>query len=181
MGSIEVELLPHSPNWASMACAESARLHRTLGDVLLAVHHIGSTSIPGILAKPIVDLIPVVTNLDAFDQAMPRMTSVGYECLGEFGIVGRRYCRRFDLVTGKRLFQLHFFARNSSEIERHLAFANYLRAYPAIAKEYESQKIRAAALYPDDTAKYNNAKNDWIKRVEQEALAWAALGTRHSD
>jgi GrpB-like predicted nucleotidyltransferase (UPF0157 family) len=170
--AIPVELHPHSLDWAERARAEIARLHRALSSVLVTVHHIGSTSIPGIMAKPIVDLIPVVTDLDSLDRIMPAVKSIGYECLGEFGLPGRRYCRRNDPVTGKRAYQLHCYAEGWPEIDRHLAFASYLRTHPAIAKEYEAEKIRAAALHPDDTYKYNDAKNDWIKLIERDALEW---------
>jgi GrpB-like predicted nucleotidyltransferase (UPF0157 family) len=92
--------------------------------------------------------------------------------LGEFGIVGRRYCRRDDPITGKRLFQLHCFARNAAEIARLLAFRDYLLAHPDRAKDYEAKKVRAAALHPDNVLNYNDAKNDWIKQTERDALVW---------
>lgn len=155
-----------------MARVETARLRGALGGVLVTVHHIGSTSIPGIMAKPIIDLIPVASGLANLDRAMPRIEALGYECLGEFGLAGRRYCRRNDPVTGKRAYQLHCYAEGSPEIDRHRAFADYLRAHPAIAKEYEAEKVRAAALHPGNTFDYNDAKNDWIKRTEQDALRW---------
>jgi GrpB-like predicted nucleotidyltransferase (UPF0157 family) len=170
--TIPVELHRHSPHWAKLAHAETARLHDVLGGVLVTVHHIGSTSIPGIMAKPIIDLIPVASDLDSLDRALPSLQALGYESLGEFGLPGRRYCRRNDPVTGKRAFQLHCYAQGSPEIDRHLAFADYLRAHPAIAKDYEAEKIRAAALHPDNTFDYNDAKNDWIKRTERDALGW---------
>ena len=169
---IAVELHPHSPRWAEMARAETARLHGALGSVLMTVHHIGSTSIPGIMAKPIVDLIPVVSDLASLDKAMPHVEALGYECLGEFGLAGRRYCRRNDPVTGKRAYQLHCYADGWPDIDRHIAFADYLRFHPLVAKEYEAEKARAAALHPDNTFDYNDAKNDWIKRTEQDALRW---------
>jgi GrpB-like predicted nucleotidyltransferase (UPF0157 family) len=169
---IPVELHPHSPQWAKMARSEIESLQRALGDVIITVHHVGSTSIPGIMAKPIIDLLPVVRNLGSLDLSMPRVKSLGYDCLGEFGLPGRRYCRRDDPITGKRAYQLHFYARGSPEIDRHLAFPDYLRAHRAIAEEYEAEKIRAAALHPDNTHEYNDAKNDWIKRVERDALQW---------
>jgi GrpB-like predicted nucleotidyltransferase (UPF0157 family) len=103
---------------------------------------------------------------------MPHVEALGYECLGEFGLAGRRYCRRNDPVTGKRAYQLHCYAEGWSDIDRHIAFAGYLRLHPLIAKEYEAEKVRAAALHPDNTFDYNDAKNDWIKRVEQDALRW---------
>ena len=90
--TIPVELVPHSPHWAEMAAAETRALKGALGDVLVRVEHIGSTAIPDIKAKPIVDLIPIVTSVDALDAAMPNVTALGYECLGEFGLPGRRYC-----------------------------------------------------------------------------------------
>ena len=100
--------------------------------------------------------------------------ALGYECLGEFGLPGRRYCRKNDPATGKRQFQLHCYAKGSPEIARHLAFRDYLRAHPAKAEEYEAEKIRAAALHPDNTLDYNAEKNDWIKATEIVALEWVA-------
>jgi GrpB-like predicted nucleotidyltransferase (UPF0157 family) len=167
-----VELHPHSSQWAKMARAEIACLREALGDVIVCVHHVGSTSVPGIVAKPIIDLLPVVSDLGNLDLSMPRVKSLGYECLGEFGLPGRRYCRRNDPVTGKRAYQLHFYAHGSHEIDRHLAFPDYLRAHPLIAADYEAEKRRAAALHPDNTLDYNDAKNAWIKRVEQDAIHW---------
>lgn len=155
-----------------MARSEIECLHEALGDVIMTVHHVGSTSIPGIMAKPIIDLLPVVSDLGRLDLNMTRVRSLGYDCLGEFGLPGRRYCRRDDPTTGKRAYQLHFYAHGSPEIDRHLAFPEFLRAHRTIAKEYEAEKIRAAALHPNNTHEYNDAKNDWIKRVEQDALRW---------
>ena len=79
-----------------------------------------------------------------------------------------------DAKTGKRLFQLHCYQADAEDVLRHLAFRDYLRVHPAIAREYEAEKIRAAATRPDDVNAYNDEKNDWIKRVEKDALAWRA-------
>ena len=170
--SIPVELHQHSPQWAAMAQAEIERLHAALGPTLVTVHHIGSTSIPGICAKPIIDLIPVASNLPGFDRAMPLVAALGYECLGEFGLPGRRYCRRDDPATGRRAYQLHCYAAGDPEIDRHVAFADYLRAHAEIAEDYEAEKLRAAALHPNDTHDYSAAKSDWISQVERDALRW---------
>ena len=172
--TIPVELVPHSPLWSEMAAAETLRLKGALGDVLVTVHHMGSTAIPGIMAKPIVDMIPIVTDLDALDAATPRVVALGYKSFGEFGIPTRRYFNWTDPVTCKRTFQLHCFARDSLQIARHLAFRDYLRAHPAKAKEYEAEKIRAAALHPDNTLDYNAEKNAWIMATEIVALEWVA-------
>lgn len=174
---IAVELHPHSPEWIATARAESDALKREFGDLLLGVEHIGSTAIQGIAAKPIIDLLPITRDDAALDAMEPGMQKLGYEWLGEFGIAGRRYCRKYDPVTNKRKFQLHCFARGASEIARHLAFRDYLLAFPKIAKEYEAEKKRAAALHPENTLAYNDAKNDWIKKTERDALAWWRPGS----
>lgn len=171
---MSVELAPHSPDWARHAGEESARLKEAVGDTLVVIHHIGSTSIPDILAKPVIDLMPLVRDLAALDLRESAVRALGYDWYGEFGLAGRRYCKKDDPVTKKRQFNVHFYQLDNPGIARHLAFRDYLRAYPKIAKEYEAEKVRAAALQPDDVLRYNDEKNDWIKRVEADALAWAA-------
>lgn len=170
----DVELHPHSAAWAGMAETEHARLKAALGDTLVTVLHIGSTAIPSIMAKPIVDLIPLVTDLESLDAKRSAVEALGYKWYGEYGLPGRRYCLLVDPATGKRVFQLHCWKNGDPQVTRHVAFRDYLRAHPVIAKEYEAEKIRAASVVSHDVNLYNDEKNDWIKRVEQDALAWAA-------
>jgi GrpB-like predicted nucleotidyltransferase (UPF0157 family) len=169
---IPVELVPHRAEWAQMAAAETARLKEALGDNLIAVHHVGSTSIPNIMAKSIVDLMPTVRDLAALDRQENIVRELGYKWHGEFGLEGRRFCSFADPQTGKRTFQLHFFRPNNQNAIRMLAFRDYLRSHPFVAKAYEMEKLRAASLQPGDTTAYNAEKNDWIKRVEEDAMAW---------
>ncbi len=171
---ITVELVPPAAEWTGMALAEASRLKATLGDLLVTVHHIGSTSIPHIMAKPIVDMIPIVTSIAELDGHEDDIRALGYRWYGEFGLPGRRYCSLTDPVTGKRKFQLHCYAFGDPSVVRHLAFRDYLRAHAAIAKAYETEKVRAASIRSDDVNAYNDEKNDWIKRVEQDALSWYA-------
>lgn len=153
-----------------MADAESERLRAAIGPVLVAVHHIGSTSIPGIKAKPVIDLLPLVADLALLDTRESEVVQLGYEWMGEFGLPGRRFLRLNR--DGKRLFNVHCYQEHNPEVTRHLAFRDYLRAHADVAKRYEEEKIRAAALHPDDVFAYNDAKNDWIKETERKALAW---------
>jgi GrpB-like predicted nucleotidyltransferase (UPF0157 family) len=167
---MKVVLVPHSAEWSGVAQREAGRLGRAIGETLVAVHHIGSTSIPDIMAKPTVDLLPVVRDLGSLDARQEAVQALGYDWCGEFGLPGRRFLRM--TVDGKRLFNVHCYEQSNPEVTRHLAFRDYLRAHPDVAREYEAQKIRAAQLQPDDVLLYNDAKNDWIKDTEKLALAW---------
>ncbi|MCU4160872.1 GrpB family protein [Acidiphilium sp. AL] len=169
---IPVFLTPYDPAWPEMAAEYVAGL-RVLGSTLVAVHHIGSTSVPGLAAKPIIDLIPVVTNLDELDQKRALVESLGYGWHGELGIAGRRYCALSD-GDGNRVAQLHFFAAGSPQIVRHLAFRDYLRAHPKEAQAYEDEKRRARELFPNDSHAYTDTKAAWIERTQAKALHWFA-------
>lgn len=170
---IAVELLPHDPAFAVRARQEAAWLEAALGETLITVHHIGSTSIPGIRAKPVLDLLPVVTDLAALDAARGAIEALGYQWRGEFGMPGRRYCPMNDPATGKRAVQLHFWQDGDPEIARHLNFRDYLLAHPEQARAYEAEKLRAAAVQPGDSLLYNREKNDWIEAADIRAAAWA--------
>lgn len=166
----KVHLVPHSPLWAETRAAEIGLLETAMGENLLVVHHIGSTAIPGIKAKPTIDLMPVVKSLARLDQGQEDIESLGYRWLGEYGLPGRRYCFREDPETGRRLVQVHCYEDGSPEVTRHLAFRDYLRDRPALAKAYETEKLRCQSLHPNDSHAYTDCKDAWIRRVESEAL-----------
>lgn len=163
-------LAPHDPDWARQARAEADRWHAKLGSALIAVHHIGSTAIPGIAAKPILDLLPLFHDLETMERAKPAIVALGYEWLGAYGLPGRRYCRRDDPATGRRLVQAHAYVTDDPEATRHLAFRDYLRADPARAAAYEAEKRRCAQAHPEDIGAYSACKSPWIKAAEARAL-----------
>jgi GrpB-like predicted nucleotidyltransferase (UPF0157 family) len=173
---IPVFLAPYNPMWPKMAAEHAAGLRAALGSTLVAAHHIGSTSVPGLLAKPIIDLMPLVTTLDDLDQKHSHVEALGYSWYGELGIAERRYCALSD-GNGVRIAQLHFFAAGSQQVLRHLVFRDYLRAHPEAAHAYEEEKRRACKLYPTDSHAYTEEKAAWIMRTEAEALVWHSRQT----
>ncbi len=158
------------PGWPAQAQGEADRWRDSGIKGLVQVHHIGSTSVPGLPAKPILDLIPVFESETAMDAARLLIEALGFEWLGEFGLPGRRYCRRDDPETGKRLVQAHCYVQGSDEITRHLAFRDALRANAPLRAGYAAIKGKCAALYPGDMQGYGDCKSEWVQKVEAQAL-----------
>ncbi|MCO6442051.1 MAG: GrpB family protein [Nitrococcus mobilis] len=168
-----IAVVPYGPLWPREFEQSSGEVVTALGPNLLAIHHIGSTSIPGIHAKPVIDMLAVVADLTAVDQCSAEMERLGYEVMGEFGIDGRRYFRRND-SAGRRTHQIHAFAEGSPHVSRHLAFRDFMRAHPTVARQYGELKRRLAEVHPDDMEAYMDGKDGFIKEMESRALEWLA-------
>jgi GrpB-like predicted nucleotidyltransferase (UPF0157 family) len=169
-----VVLVPHDPRWDDAARIEAERLSRVLPTgTLETVHHIGSTAIEGLLAKPILDLLPVIADASAFDAARPALEAAGYLWWGEYGLPGRRYLTRE--VDGVRTAHFHAYARGSDEITRHLAFRDYVRARPEVRDAYAIEKERARSVAGDSYG-YADEKAAFVRRVEADALRWLKEG-----
>ena len=164
-------VVPHDPEWAAAFAAEARALTVAMGETCTALHHIGSTAIPGILAKPIIDILGEVSSFELPDGATGRIKSLGYTALGAFGIEGRRYFRKDD-AQGRRTHHLHLFEPGSLHIERHLAFRDYLRSHPEKAGEYSALK---EALV-DSGVPYQDGKGAFVKAAEAEAINWRRSG-----
>ncbi|WP_197480121.1 GrpB family protein [Anabaena sp. 4-3] len=171
---MKVEVLPHNPIWRSKFEDEAKLIAPVFGDNLVAIHHIGSTAIPHIYAKPIIDILVEVKDIIKVDEQSSAMTALGYAVMGEFGIPGRRYFRKDD-ATGKRTHHVHTFEVCTPEVKRHLAFRDYMIAHPEIAQKYSELKRQLVQQYLNDINGYMDGKDGFIKEMEKTALIWKSL------
>ena len=171
-----VEVVPHDPRWRDAFEAEAERVAAALGGNVVAVHHVGSTAIPGIYAKPVIDLLVEVRDIAAVDGRSHTMESLGYEVMGEYGIHGRRYFRKDDR-EGVRTHHVHAFEAGSAEARRHLAFRDYMIAHPADAQRYSELKRKLAAEHPQNIDEYMDGKDGFIKEIDRRAARWRASQT----
>lgn len=171
VNSKSVNLLPHDPSWAMEFLNESNAVARALGGSIQAIHHIGSTAIPGIHAKPVIDMLGVAPDLPHLDAFSPSLEHLGYEVLGEFGIPGRRYFRKNN-ARGIRTHHLHIYQDGSPQIARHLAFRDYLAANPSDASDYQALKLSLAADFANDSRRYTRGKERLISEIDIRAEAW---------
>ncbi|GKV56131.1 hypothetical protein NCCP2222_20780 [Sporosarcina sp. NCCP-2222] len=165
----KVEVLTYSDEWPLKFREAAKELQRVFGSELLAIHHIGSTSVVGLSAKPIIDIMPVVKEIARIDFFNQTMLELGYEAKGENGIVGRRY---FQKGGDERTHHIHVYEEGSPEIGRHLAFRDYLREHPDMAEKYGELKEGLAKRYPRDVAAYIRGKEQLALEIEREALEW---------
>lgn len=165
-----ITVVDYDPLWEELFEKEKAVINKILGENCLEIYHIGSTAVPGLVAKPIIDIMPVVKKLDLVDSVAFEFEKIGYEYLGEHGIKGRRFLRKGG---DERTHHLHIFSVSSGyEIERHLAVRDYLREHKEKCGEYAEIKIKLAEQYPYDNNGYCDGKEDFMKQLEKEALEW---------
>ena len=162
-----VRIVDYDVAWADAFQGECARLRRALGESVLDLHHIGSTAVPGLAAKPVIDILIEVGSLDELDARESAMVALGYQPKGENGIGGRRY---FQLGSTVRTHQAHAFVRGDRNIRRHLAFRDFLRTNQQAAQEYAQLKRAAAEACGGNSEIYRAMKDGFIKTFERVAL-----------
>lgn len=165
----KVEVYPYNEKWVLMFEIEAEKLKHIFEKEMIDIYHIGSTSIPGLSAKPIIDIMPVVYDIKLVDHYNGKMKSIGYETKGENGIPGRRY---FQKGGNNRSHHVHIYQAESDDITRHLAFRDYLRIHPNEKKKYGELKVRLAQQFPFDIESYINGKERLVKEIERKAMHW---------
>ncbi len=163
--SAKIEICPHDPLWPTAFEREKAAVLAACGAILLAVHHVGSTSIPGLAAKPVIDMLAVLDRHDDGLACVAPLLSLGYEYRGANGLAGRHYFSK----GRPHSHHLHMLAQGHPEIARLIGFRDHLRANPAEAAAYEALKRDLALQYGEDRRCYTDAKSAFCKRIMRTA------------
>jgi GrpB-like predicted nucleotidyltransferase (UPF0157 family) len=162
-----IRLVPYDELWPREFDAEADRIARACNELPLKLEHIGSTAIPGVFAKPVIDTLAGVPPRASRAPYIAALVGIGYDHLGAYGIPGRDYFRRGT----PRSHHVHMFSWSSRQWRDHLAFRDYLRAHPATAQEYSVLKRELAAAFLDDPRRYSEEKGPFIKAVLRAAAA----------
>jgi GrpB-like predicted nucleotidyltransferase (UPF0157 family)/predicted kinase len=156
-----VELIPYNPAWPDQFEVERARIAEALGDLATAIHHVGSTAIPGLDAKPIIDTMVVVRRLDDAAQCIAPLQTLSYTFVDYPQNVDRRFFRK----GLPRTHHLHIVAEGSQSLADHLGFRDALRADPALRQQYQELKRALAEDFKNDRAQYSERKGAFVERV----------------
>jgi GrpB-like predicted nucleotidyltransferase (UPF0157 family) len=166
MRTKDVIVLPYDETWKDAFEKIVAELREALGDSALAIEHVGSTSVPGLAAKPIID-IDVVIDRSAFAGVREKLEAIGYTHEGDLGIPDRE---AFKYADKPRLMAHHLYVcpQDSEELKRHLAFRDYLRTHENARHIYGRLKERLAARFPHDIESYMEGKSLLIQSILEQ-------------
>ncbi len=165
----KVEVVDYREAWGREFRLEAEAIRRSIGFLGPTIHHIGSTSVPGLAAKPVIDILLEIDDLTSLEQQVAALGAIDYVYRGENGIPGRLY---FEKGGDDRSHQIHAFERGSAGAVRHLAFRDYLRRHPDVATEYAVLKKKVASTCQNDIDRYCDGKDEFIKKHEKLAIEW---------
>ena len=165
---MKVRLSEYDEKWIQMFNDEALFMRGIFRDEIVKFEHFGSTSVPGMKAKPVIDMMCLVKDITKINAFNEQMRSLGYDAAGEWGIQGRRLFRKGG---ENRTHHIHVYQYDNANIQRHLVVRDYLRNHPDEVERYSSLKEELAQRY-DDTAFYSKAKKPFVEEMEQRALQW---------
>ncbi len=157
-----VVVVDYDPTWPDIFEQLRARVWPVVSDIALTIEHVGSTAVPGLAAKPIIDMTVVVPSAREVPLAIARLATLGYEHRGDLGIEGREaFTRPEDLPA----HNLYLSAPGSLGLQNQLAVRDYLRTHPATAQAYGELKKRLAQQFPHDIISYIDGKTDLLLSI----------------
>lgn len=164
MRTTKVIVLPYDKAWKSDFEEIKKELEDAIGDLIVGIEHVGSTSVEGMSAKPCIDIDVIIQDDSVFDTVVSGLRAIGYIHEGDLGIKGReafKYTNKPHLKT----HHLYVCPKDSAELHRHITFRDFLRCNPEAVKKYSLVKETAAALFPDDIEKYIAYKSPCIEEL----------------
>ena len=165
-----IEVVSYNSHWKEEYLSEKQKLLAALHDQIVEIHHVGSTAIPDIYAKPVIDILVGVKSISAVDTYNDKMQELGYIAKGEFGIAGRRFFLKGQI---NRTNHVHIFQVGNLHIARHINFRDYMIAHPDDARRYEKLKQELAEKFRYDIDAYCEGKDAFIKEIDRKAEEWA--------
>ena len=167
MAAKHVVVLPFDEQWKQDFLDIKDELTSALGQLAMRIEHVGSTSVEGLSAKPIIDIDVVIKDYSVFDEVVSALDSIGYRHEGDLGIAGRETFK-YDGKEHLRKHHLYVCPEDSPELKRHIAFRDYLRTHPDAVQEYSRIKEEGASLYPYDIDRYIEHKAPFIENIYAE-------------
>ena len=161
-------VVDYNANWLNLYEQEKKQILLALGDTMTDIQHIGSTSVPGLAAKPVIDMILGLKQIPPLPKQVSNLEAIGYSYHGELGIPGRHYFRK----GMPRTHQIHAVLINSEFWERHILFRDFLRKHPKAAQRYATLKRKLAQEFECDREVYTNSKTPLIEQLLVEAKSW---------
>jgi GrpB-like predicted nucleotidyltransferase (UPF0157 family) len=165
-------LIPYDPDWANRFNFHAEIIQKVLGPIVLKIHHIGSTSIPGMAAKPNIDIEVVASNLDEVRNLSAKMVEAGYTPRGDYSNIGEEYFTE-DAKNGERLTSIHVLPAGHTDIQMQLNFRDYLRTHAEDRELYADTKRRLYGKYRNDYGSYDSGKKDVIEAIKKRAESWS--------
>lgn len=169
LASGTVRVVPYDPRWPALFIRCAADVEGALGTEALAIHHVGSTAVPGLAAKPILDILVGVQDFDRARALVPRIEGLGYEFRPDQDVVDRHYFRRPAGPGRVRTHHLSLAEPGSDHFRATIAFRDALRGVEGLAEEYATLKLRLAKRYPRDREAYLEGKTAFVRRVLEVA------------
>lgn len=163
-----IEIVSYEPRWKVRFAELEVQLRGELGSLATGVEHVGSTAVPGLCAKPIVDIDVVVGPDSDFAAVTEVLARLGYEHKGDLGVEGRESFQLTTAATGERDHHLYVCREDAKELQRHIEFRDRLRAESVLAAEYGKLKQALASRFRNDREAYTVAKTEFIEGVLRE-------------
>lgn len=157
----------YQPKWKDDFKKNAIEIEETLSGLILRIEHVGSTSVNGLAAKPIIDIDIVIKDYSVFEEVVKRLSTIGYIYEGDLGIKDR-HAFMYEGKTHLQEHHIYVCPEYSNELHKHTAFRDYLRSHPKTVQEYGEIKMEAAELYPHDIEKYLKHKTPFILGIYQE-------------